>query len=135
MAKHPELARSHQLLHTAEQIYRTFTEHPYSTDLSHDVVDVLSRTIDNVPAYSEQLARFAEHFRKRLERNYADYGPTSTHFLEHGRYLLASQPESLIIFERLNNVRSRFELQDAWEDSELPETMLTDMAHIWGIGL
>lgn len=135
MAKHPELVRSNQLLDAAEQVYRTFTDHPYHTDLSHEVVDVLSQTIDDTTAYSEQLTQFAEHFRKRLERNYADYGPTSAHFLEHGRYLLASQPESLIIFERLNNVRSRFELQDAWDDSELPETMLSDMAQIWGIGL
>ncbi|KOV50844.1 hypothetical protein ADL00_42565 [Streptomyces sp. AS58] len=135
MAKHPELARSNQLLDTAEQIYRTFTDHPYSRDLSHDVVDVLSQTIDDDTSYGEQLSEFAEHFRERLQRDYADYGPTSAHFLEHGRYLLASQPESLIIFERLSNVRSRFELQNAWDDSELPETMLTDMAQIWGIGL
>ncbi|MFD4998600.1 hypothetical protein [Streptomyces buecherae] len=135
MATHPELARSNQLLNTAEQIYHTFTDHPHSTALSHEVVEVLCQTIDDVPTYSEQLTQFAEDFRERLERAYTDYGPTSDHFRKHGRYLLASQPVSLIIFERLSRVRSRFELQNAWDDSELPETMLTDMAQIWGIGL
>lgn len=129
----PELARSNRLLDVAEQVYRTFTAHPYSRDLSHDVVGVLSQTIDDDTVYSEQLTEFAERFRERIQRNYADYGPTSAHFLEHGRYLLASQPESLIIFERLAN--ARFRLKSTWNKSQLPETMLADMAQIWGIGL
>ncbi|WP_405680129.1 hypothetical protein [Streptomyces sp. NBC_01238] len=129
----PALARRNRLLDVAEQVYRTFTDHPYSRDLSHDVVEVLSQTIDDDTAYGERLTEFADCFRERLQRNYADYGPTSAHFLEHGRYLLASQPESLIIFERLAN--ARFRLKNTWNKSQLPETMLTDMAQIWGIGL
>ncbi|MFE4687514.1 hypothetical protein ACFRNJ_43220 [Streptomyces sp. NPDC056721] len=135
MAKHPELARSNQLLDTAEQIYRTFTDHPHSTDLSHEVVEILSQTVEDTAAYSEQLTQFAERFRERLERAYTEYGPTSALFLKHGRYLLASQPESLIIFERLSTIRSRFGLQIAWKHSELPDSMLTDMAQIWGVAL
>lgn len=135
MAQHPELARSNDLLNTAEQVYRTFTDHPYSTDLSHEVIDTLARTIDDTTAYSEQLTQFAERFRERLERAYAEYGPTSVLFLKHGRYLLASQPESLIIFERLSHVRSRFDLHIAWKNSELPDSMITDMAQIWGVAL
>jgi hypothetical protein len=75
---------------------------------------------------------FAEERRERLARAFCEYGPTSEHFLQEGRYILASQPESLIIFERLAN--ARFHLQDTWED-RLPETMLTDMAKIWGTAL
>ncbi|MEU0447520.1 hypothetical protein [Streptomyces tendae] len=133
MAQHPELAHGNRLLDLAEHVYRTFTEHPYSRDLSQDVVDVLSQTIDDDTAYGEKLLEFTERFRERLERNYADYGPTSAHFLQHGRYLLASQPESLIIFERLNN--ARFRLKRTWDRSHLPESMLADMAEIWGNGL
>lgn len=133
MSAHPELARSNQLLDVTEQVYRTFTDHPYSRDLSHEVVDVLTQAIDDETDYSEKLTRFAEDFRERLERAYADYGPTSAHFLAHGRYLLASQPESLIIFERLTN--ARFRLQTTWEEGELSETMLTDMASAWGTAL
>jgi len=77
LAQHdPELARSNRLLDVAEHVYRTFTDHPYSRDLSHDVVDVLSQTIDDDTGYGEQLTAFAERFRERLQRNYADYGPT-----------------------------------------------------------
>ncbi|MCX4834362.1 RelA/SpoT domain-containing protein [Streptomyces sp. NBC_01016] len=129
----PELARGNRLLKIAEHTYRTFTDHPYSRDLSQDVIEVLSQTIDDAAAYSDQLAEFTERFRERIQRNYADYGPTSAHFLQHGRYLLASQPESLIIFERLAN--ARFRLKSTWKKSELPETMLTDMAQIWGTAL
>ncbi|MFJ1839987.1 hypothetical protein ACIOJ9_39810 [Streptomyces sp. NPDC088175] len=129
----PELARSNRLLEVAEQVYRTFTDHPSSRDLSQDVIGVLSQTIDDDATYSEQLAEFTERFRERIQRNYDDYGPSSAHFLEHGRYLLASQPESLIIFERLAN--ARFRLKSTWNKSELPGTMLTDMAQIWGIAL
>ncbi|MEV5676462.1 hypothetical protein [Streptomyces sp. NPDC052179] len=135
MAQHPELARSNHLLSMAEQIYRTFTHHPYSADLSHEVVEVLSQTIDDTTAYSEQLTQFTERCREALEQAYAEYGPTSTLFLTHNRYLLASQPESLIIFERLSQIRSRFNLQIAWKHSELPDNMLTDMAKIWGVAL
>ncbi|MFD7499348.1 hypothetical protein ACFV8T_45170 [Streptomyces sp. NPDC059832] len=129
----PDLARSNRLLEVAEQVYRTFTDHPSSRDLSQDVIGVLSQTIDDDATYSEQLAKFTERFRERIQRNYDDYGPSSAHFLEHGRYLLASQPESLIIFERLAN--ARFRLKSTWNKSELPETMLTDMAQIWGTAL
>ncbi|MFE1852142.1 hypothetical protein [Streptomyces sp. NPDC059489] len=129
----PDHARSNRLLEVVEQVYRTFTDHPSSRDLSQDVIGVLSQTIDDDTAYSEQLAEFAERFRGRIQRNYDDYGPSSAHFLEHGRYLLASQPESLIVFERLAN--ARFRLKSTWNKSELPETMLTDMAQIWGIAL
>ncbi|MER6641056.1 hypothetical protein ABT285_36720 [Streptomyces microflavus] len=133
MSNHPELMRSAQLLDVTAQVYRTFTDHPYSRDLSHEVVDVLSQAIEDEPAYGEKLTAFAEHFRERLKRAYTDYGPNSAHFLEHGRYLLASQPESLIIFERLTN--APFLLKSTWEDGELPESMLTDMASAWGTPL
>ncbi|MFD9051768.1 hypothetical protein [Streptomyces zaomyceticus] len=133
MANHPALAHSSKILGLAERIYGTFTDHPYNTDLSLDVVEVLSQTIDDATAYGEQLTQFAEHYRERIARAYTDYGPTSAHFLRHGRYLLASQPESLIIFERL--MKARFSLQNAWDNSELPDIMLTDMAQIWGVAL
>ncbi|MFI8770322.1 hypothetical protein ACIGN6_36170 [Streptomyces sp. NPDC053792] len=133
MAQHPDLVQANRLLSVAEQLYRTFTNQPYSRDLSRDVVDVLSRTITDGAAYGEQLIEFTENFRERLDRAYTDYGPTSVHFLQHGRYLLASQPESLIIFERLHH--ARFSLKSAWDRSHLPESMLADMAQTWGNGL
>ncbi|WP_326647260.1 RelA/SpoT domain-containing protein [Streptomyces sp. NBC_01750] len=132
LAQHPDFTHSNRLLAEAEHIYRTFTDHHHRRDLSEDVVDVLLRTIDGEPNYGDRLAQFAEQRREDLERAYEDYGPTSDHFLRHGRYVLASQPESLIIFERLSTVKML--LRGIWED-HLPETMLKDMAEIWGVHL
>lgn len=133
MSRNPQLVRSSHLLGLAEQIYQTFTDHPFSRDLSYEVVDVLAGAVDDESAYGERLTEFAEAFRGRLERFYADYGPGSDHAREYGRYLLASQPESLIIFERLTN--ARFALRAAWEGSELSEAWLNDLADAWGAAL
>ncbi|MFZ3562701.1 hypothetical protein ACOKM5_42980 [Streptomyces sp. BH097] len=133
MTAHPELTRQQQLLEAAEPIFRTLTDHAYDRALSYEVLDVLSPLIDDTDAYGETLAAFADRFHKRLERNLADYGPTTVHYLKHGRYRLASQPEGLIVFERLSN--ARFTLKSAWDNSELPEALLTDMGQIWGVGL
>ena len=132
LAEHPDFTRSNRLLAEAERVYRTFSEHSYNRELSQDIIDVLLDTIEDDATYGDRLVEFAEVWRNRLERAYQDYGPASEHFLTHGRYLLASQPESLIIFERLAN--ARFLLQDIWE-AHLPENMLADMAKAWGVSL
>ncbi|MFE2725432.1 hypothetical protein [Kitasatospora sp. NPDC059327] len=132
LTEHPDFTRSNRLLAEAERIYRTFTDHPYNRGLSEEVVDVLLEAIEDDVGYCDQLVQFAEEWRDRLQRAYQDYGPTSEHFLGEGRYMLASQPESLIIFERLAN--ASFLLQGTWEDA-LPDSMLKDMAKIWGTAL
>ncbi|MFZ3470985.1 hypothetical protein ACODT3_21700 [Streptomyces sp. 4.24] len=132
LAQYPDVARSNQLLDEAEHIFRTFTDHAPRRDLSEEVVDVLVQTITDHSGYPERLARFAEERKSDLMRAYSDYGPSSEHFLQHGRYVLASQPESLIIFERLSS--AKLLLQGFWID-ELPESMLNDMADAWGVSL
>ncbi|MFB7058713.1 hypothetical protein ACFCXT_37020 [Streptomyces vinaceus] len=132
LADHPDIARSNQILDQAELIFGTFTDHDYRRDLSEEVVDVLAKAIPEGVDYLERLGNFAEERRPDLERAYRDYGPDSEHFLRHGRYLLASQPESLIIFERLST--AKLLLQGMWLD-ELPESMLRDMADAWGVSL
>ncbi|MET9821214.1 hypothetical protein ABZ038_06220 [Streptomyces sp. NPDC006349] len=132
LAQYPDVAQGNQLLDEAGHLFRTFTDHEPRRDLSEDVVDVLVKTIQDVSTYAEQLTKFTEDRRADLERAYKDYGPDSEHFLSHGRYILASQPESLIIFERLSS--AKFLLQGRWID-ELPESMLNDMADAWGVSL
>jgi hypothetical protein len=132
LAEHPDFSRSSRLLTEAERIYRTFSQHPYHRDLSQEIIVILLNTIDDGYEYGDQLVEFAELQRERLEALYRDYGPTSDHFLEGGRYMLASQPESLIIFERLAN--AKFVIQNVWEE-HLPEFMLLDMAKAWGTAL
>lgn len=132
LEQYPDVAQSNHLLDEAEHLFRTFTDHEPRRDLSEEVVDVLVQTIQDLSTYPDKLAKFTEERRADLERAYKDYGPSSEHFLHHGRYVLASQPESLIIFERLSNVK--FLLQGRWVD-ELPESMLNDMADAWGVSL
>ncbi|MEV0936384.1 hypothetical protein ACIBMX_47020 [Streptomyces phaeochromogenes] len=132
LAQHPDFTRANRLLDKAEFLYRTFTEHEYRRDLSEDILDVLIETVAHVPDYPNKLAQFAEQHRQQLEEAYREYGPTSELFLTHGRYILASQPESLIIFERLTTAKML--LRGVWDD-ELPTTMLSDMAEIWSVHL
>ncbi|MFF7874284.1 hypothetical protein ACIRQT_13495 [Streptomyces californicus] len=132
MAHYPDVAQSNRLLDEAEHLFRTFTEHRPRRDLSEEVVDVLVKAIPDPSIYPERLAKFIDERREDLKRAYRDYGPGSDHFLRHGRYILASQPESLIIFERLSS--SKMLLQGRWVD-ELPESMLNDMADAWGVSL
>lgn len=128
LAEHPDFSRSNRLLAEAERIYQTFSSHPYDRELSEDVVDVLVDAIGDDPGYADHLVEFAEENRATIERAYEQFGPSSKQFLEYGRYLLVSQPESLIIFERLAN--ARYDLQETWEGN-LEERLLTDMARIW----
>ncbi|MGW2282669.1 hypothetical protein [Streptomyces sp. NPDC001770] len=130
LAEHPDFSRSNRLLAEAERIYQTFSNHPYDRELSEDVVDVLIDAIGDDPGYADRLVEFAEENRATIERAYEQFGPSSEQFLEYGRYLLASQPESLIIFERLAN--ARYDLQETWEGN-LEDRLLTDMARIWGV--
>ncbi|MFC8675080.1 hypothetical protein ACFUEN_20670 [Streptomyces griseorubiginosus] len=132
MAQYPDVAQSNRLLDEAEHLFRTFTEHKPRRDLSEEVVDVLVKAIPDPGGYPERLSKFIDDRRADLERAYRDYGPESDHFLRHGRYILASQPESLIIFERLSS--SKLLLHGRWVD-ELPESMLNDMADAWGVSL
>ncbi|MGJ0152813.1 hypothetical protein ACR3S4_05535 [Streptomyces sp. CH8.1] len=132
LAQYPDVARSNCLLDEAEHLFQTFSDHASRRDLSEEVVDVLAQAIADHDEYPDRLAKFVEERKDDLIRTYEDYGPNSEHFLRHGRYVLASQPESLIIFERLSS--AKLLLQGLWVD-ELPESMLNDMADAWGVSL
>jgi ppGpp synthetase/RelA/SpoT-type nucleotidyltranferase len=73
--------------------------------------------------YQPILASFISQYEDKLRRIYDDY-------LADDRTPLVSQPESLLIFERLEN--DRFHLAERWSDS-LPESLLESMGEIWGI--
>ncbi|MGW1878748.1 hypothetical protein [Streptomyces sp. NPDC001975] len=134
LEQHPGFTRGNKLLAETERIYRTFAHHSFDRELSHEVIEILLNTVsEDITDYGYQLVTFAERWRDRLARAYQQYGPISDHFLEDGRYILASQPESLIIFERLDH--DSFTLLDHWHEGPFDETMLHDMAEIWGIDL
>ncbi|WP_394427419.1 hypothetical protein [Streptomyces sp. SGAir0957] len=133
---HPA-APAAELLAVAGPLYTAFTGHGGDRSLSESVVEVLAPAVGDlgVDAYGVRLGAFVERYRERLARNYADYGPHSAHHVPRGRYVLARQPESLIVWELLSGVRGRFALRAAWQDSELPGSWLEDMADVWGVAL
>ncbi|WP_406377095.1 hypothetical protein [Streptomyces sp. NBC_00197] len=134
LEQHPGFTRGNRLLAETERLYRTFAHHSFDRELSHEVIEILLSTIPgDITDYSYKVVEFAERWRDRLARNYQQFGPTSDHFLEDGRYILAAQPESLIIFERLDH--DSFTLVDQWNKGPFDEAMLYDMAEIWGIDL
>lgn len=113
-----------QVTATLEHGFLSLTGHNFDPQLSRFVVDKL---LPIVPAtqlsdYTHTLEQFIEQHKDKLAAIYRDY-------LTDGRHLLVSQPESLMVFERIES--DRFSLQNGWPDA-LPITFLTLMATIWG---
>ncbi|MFI0982737.1 hypothetical protein ACH4SP_37725 [Streptomyces sp. NPDC021093] len=82
-------------------------------------------------AYPARLEEFVDAYRERLVRLYAEYGPQSA-TAKCGRHELFAHPMSLIVLERLVEVRSRFTLTARW-NGELPDRWLNDLSGPWGI--
>ncbi|WP_329449226.1 hypothetical protein OG906_41240 (plasmid) [Streptomyces sp. NBC_01426] len=78
--------------------------------------------------YAERLETFAEQHRARLAELLRSYGPGSRP-AEYGRYMLAGQPESLIICERMETVP--FLLRGRWKKG-LEIVLLDDLEFAWG---
>ncbi|MET9324081.1 hypothetical protein ABZX75_28520 [Streptomyces sp. NPDC003038] len=83
---------------------------------------------DERAGYVERLEAFVEQHRARLEALLRAYGPGSAP-ASHGRYMLAGQPESLIICERMEAVP--FLLRSRW-DNALEAVLLDDLEFAWG---
>lgn len=113
-----------QLLERLERGFLTLTGRPFDPVLSRLVVDSLSATLPNdpMPTYLSELDAFVDQHHTKLESIYKDY-------LTDERHPLLSQPESLMIFERLE--ANRFGLRSRWPET-LPFALLEGMANIWG---
>lgn len=83
---------------------------------------------DERDGYVERLEAFAAQHRERLEELLRGWGPGSRP-AEYGRYVLVGQPESLIIYERMETVP--FLLHAKWE-GELEDVLLGDLEFVWG---
>jgi ppGpp synthetase/RelA/SpoT-type nucleotidyltranferase len=122
IAKQPGYSEA-QLLDTLEQQFLRLTAHSYDPELSTVVLKQLLPTLGSDPDhYGQTLAHFVEHHRDKLLGLYDDY-------LADNRHILMSQPESLLVFERLEV--DPFTLAESWRSS-LPESMLESLAAIWG---
>ncbi|BBG20729.1 hypothetical protein RVR_P1114 (plasmid) [Actinacidiphila reveromycinica] len=123
-----------EVLAAAVRIARTFIPGgTFDTATSREVLSVVLTAVREKERadYVARLDEFAARHHDRLERLFREYGPGSG-FEVHGRYELASQPESIVICERLD--AAKFLLQAAWTD-ELPEQWLRDIAEAWVVHL
>ncbi|GAA2105150.1 RelA/SpoT domain-containing protein [Kitasatospora saccharophila] len=131
MANNPDY-REAQLLQEAEAVFHTFVASDYQIALSQEVMPVLSRLIDmDISTYRDKLTTFVSLNREKLIELYQEYGPESDSG-KNGRFPLAGQPESVLIFERLTE--SPELLRSRWA-RDLPADWLTEIASVWGIDL
>jgi ppGpp synthetase/RelA/SpoT-type nucleotidyltranferase len=113
-----------RLLLGLEQAFLGITAHRSDPELSRHVIDALRPVMPSLDwgEYRRLLDPFITSNRTKLERIYADY-------LADDRNPLISQPESLLVFERIEH--DRFRLAEQWAQV-LPTGMLAQLADIWG---
>lgn len=113
-----------RLLLGLERAFLELTAHRSDPELSRLVIDALRPVMPSVDwdEYRGVLEPFIAANRDKLARIYSDY-------LTDDRNPLVSQPESLLVFERIEH--DRFRLAELWGEV-LPTAMLVQMADIWG---
>lgn len=129
MSSHPE-HQLNRIMSQAERLFYTFCPQEFSRDLTRIVTSTLLEAIDprQIDSYTLDLAGFAELNRKKLEVIFNRWGP-NTPAADNGSFILAGQPESIVIFERISN--GPIALDDVWSEADLPEEWLSDLKGMW----
>lgn len=117
-----------RLLRTAESLYLTFVAEPGDDNVSLEVLSGLKAAIPLDADYAEALASFVEDHKAKLEHLYDQYGAYSP-WANEWAYWLASQPESVIILERIE--RAPMLLAGVVSGTEL-EPGVSQLFEIWG---
>ncbi|MDJ0345915.1 hypothetical protein QMK19_35365 [Streptomyces sp. H10-C2] len=104
--------------------------HLLAFDAAQEILTVALSAVreEERDGYAQRLMAFAAQHRERLAELLRAYGPDSTP-ASHGRYMLAGQPESLIIYERMESAPML--LRGRWE-SALEAVLLDDLEFAWG---
>lgn len=112
------------VLRELERHFFALTAHSSDSKLSHVVISALRPLLsdEELENYSMLLEAFVAANTSKLQTIYDDY-------LDDDRNPLMSQPESLLVFERLENVFQR--VPAVWQET-LPETLLHSFSIIWG---
>ncbi|GAA3335444.1 hypothetical protein GCM10020358_03770 [Amorphoplanes nipponensis] len=118
------------LVSQLERIFHAFCATQYDADLTRTISSVILKAVkeEERPHYASRLATFAQEMRPDLEQAFKEYGPGSTP-ANLGTYILASQPESVAIFERLTNAPRT--LSQVWRNNSFPDELLEDMKGVW----
>ncbi|MGF0246239.1 hypothetical protein ACQR36_17880 [Rhodococcus erythropolis] len=125
--------RNALLLREAERWFLTFATEPGDRDLSVEVLDQINASLDDleVGLYRGKLAAFVDERRLQIEDALKDYGVGSDYEKEF-TYFLFTQPEALIVWERLES--KPLAIARAVKGTDL-EAAVGALADVWGIPL
>lgn len=121
------------LLHEAERWFLTFVTEPGERELSLEVIDQIKSSIsaDQRGAYARTLATFVAKNRTQIANALHDYGVGSSTEGDFN-YVLFTQPESLILWERIEN--ARLALTGSVRGTEIAPAVAA-LADVWGHAL
>jgi ppGpp synthetase/RelA/SpoT-type nucleotidyltranferase len=114
-----------RLLFGLEQAFLRLTAHRSDPELSRMVISGLAAILPTLDwsVYGATLDEFVAAHQDKLRQIYDDH-------LADDLNPLISQPESLLVFERIEH--DRFRLAEQWTEV-LPASLLRKMSEIWGI--
>lgn len=123
MLKQPGFPEAKMLDQLERNFYR-FTTRSFDAELSVKIISVLKQLLSpaEIKGFKALLEDFVDRKKDKLEEIFHSYSND-----EH--YLLLSQPESLLIFERLD--KDKFYLKEVWREV-LPLSLLEPLTDIWG---
>ncbi|MEV0603603.1 hypothetical protein AB0I82_30495 [Streptomyces sp. NPDC050315] len=128
MESNPDF-REVQLLRHAERVFHLFVASSYDISISEEILPVLTPLIVDTESYGHKLVDFSRHRFTKLDDTFREYGPMSE-VGQSGQYILIGQPESVIIFQLLEEMPLR--LAAAWREA-LPEDWLEELSNVWGV--
>jgi len=112
------------MLEELEKHYLRFTVRSFNRELSLTTIGELMNlyTAEELAAFSMLMGNFVDGNQAKLEQIFSDYA-------EDDRNPFMSQPESLLVFERIE--KDPFRLRAKW-NSVLPPQFLDSFGAIWG---
>lgn len=117
--------REAMILDTLEGQYYRLTGRPYDRELSREIANALRPLLDpeEVDRFDSLMRGFVDRNADKLQGIFHDYAA------DERVDLVLFQPESLLVFERLE--KDPFKLKAAWS-KVLSPTLLESLASVWG---
>ncbi|MGJ3250892.1 MAG: hypothetical protein ACFE0J_07145 [Elainellaceae cyanobacterium] len=115
-----------KILRKLEEYFRRFTDKPFDKELSAKIINRLMMTFESqkTSEIDSTLDEFIESKKDKIKEIFDDYSD------DERRNPLLFQPESLLIFERLEH--NSFLLKEIWNQF-FPLRLLESFGAIWGV--
>jgi putative GTP pyrophosphokinase len=121
------------LLRASEALYLTFVAEPGEDELSLEVLDIVAPALPQQQPkdYADGLKAFVDGNKDKLTDVFATYGVYSE-FASQYAYWLFSQPEALVVLERVNTAPQA--LAEAVDGSEIQDAV-KHLYAAWGVSM